>query len=236
MSEMTIPIPAPPFLAARGLTKTYRRKGGPEVAVLDNLAFDLSRGDKVAILGKSGAGKSTFLHILGTLEKPTAGTLHFGGKDLLHLSEGGLSRFRNARLGFVFQFHYLMLEFSALENVMMPALIAGLPTRDAKAQAMTILEKVGLQDRVHHRPSQLSGGEQSRVAIARALVMNPQLLLTDEMTGNLDAATGRQVFDLIQSLYDEYKMAMISVTHDEALAAEYHQIWKLEAGTLHRLK
>lgn len=223
---------ARPLVAARNLTKTYKRRSGPEVAVLSDLAFDIYPGDKIAILGKSGAGKSTLLHILGTLEKPTSGRLQFDGRDLTELPEGEISRFRNATLGFVFQFHYLMLEFSAWENVMMPGLIAGWPRRLAAERAEAVLLKVGLKDRLTHRPSQLSGGEQSRVAIARALLMGPKLLLTDEMTGNLDMQTGRQVFDLIQSLYDEYGMALVSVTHDETMAQEYRRILRLEGGRL----
>lgn len=224
------------LLVAKNLSKKYLRRDSPQIQVLEAVDFEVKEGDKIAILGKSGSGKSTLLHILGTLDRPSSGTLSFLGKDLLRLSEGDLATFRNARLGFVFQFHYLMLEFSALENVMMPGLISGLGTHEARRRAMDLLTKVGLKDRLHHRPAQLSGGEQSRVAIARALVLRPPLLLTDEMTGNLDAATGRQVFDLIQSLYEEFKMALVSVTHDETLANEYHRVLRLESGRLSIVK
>lgn len=227
---------SPTILAAKGLYKTYRRKQGPEVAVLSGVDLDIRAGDRIAILGKSGAGKSTLLHVIGTLERPSSGRISFAGKDILTLSESELSFFRNQRLGFVFQFHYLMLEFTALENVMMPVLISGRSTREARERAEELLVKVGLQDRMHHRPSQLSGGEQSRVAIARSLANRPKLLFTDEMTGNLDATTGRKVFDLVQSLYEEFKMALVSVTHDETLAQEYQRVIRLESGKLHILK
>lgn len=229
MSIMTL-------LSAKGISKRYVRRDSPQITVLEELDIEVNEGDKIAILGKSGSGKSTLLHILGTLDRPSSGTLAFHGKDLLRQTEASLSHFRNSRLGFVFQFHYLMLEFTALENVMMPGLIAGLTNQEAKRRALELLAKVGLEQRLDHRPAQLSGGEQSRVAIARALVLRPPLLLTDEMTGNLDAATGRQVFDLIQSLYDEFKMALVSVTHDETLANEYHRVLRLESGRLSVVK
>lgn len=229
MSIMTL-------LSAKGISKKYQRRDSPQITVLESLDIEVNEGDKIAILGKSGSGKSTLLHILGTLDRPSSGTLTFQGKDLLRQSETSLSNFRNSRLGFVFQFHYLMLEFTALENVMMPGLIAGLTSQEAKRRATELLAKVGLEHRLEHRPAQLSGGEQSRVAIARALVLRPPLLLTDEMTGNLDSATGRQVFELIQSLYDEFKMALVSVTHDETLANEYHRVLRLESGRLSIVK
>ena len=224
------------LLIARGLSKLYQRRDSPTITVLERVDFEGRARDKIAILGKSGSGKSTLLHILGTLDRPTSGTLTFQGKDLLNQSESELAIFRNTCLGFVFQFHYLMLEFTALENVTMPGLIAGLPASEARRRASDLLAKVGLSNRMQHRPAQLSGGEQSRVAIARALMLRPPLLLTDEMTGNLDADTGRQVFDLIQRLYEEFNLAMVSVTHDETLANEYHRVLRLENGQLQVVK
>ena len=179
------------LLSARDVSKIYRRKGEPPVSVLKRVDLDIGVNDRIAILGKSGAGKSTLLHILGTLEAPSHGVVKFKGKDIFDLGENDLARFRNRQIGFVFQFHYLMIEFSALENVMMPSLLAGESKSKARGLAENLLKRVGLGDRLTHKPNQLSGGEQQRVAIARALMMKPKLLLTDEMTGNLDTATGR---------------------------------------------
>ena len=220
------------LLSARNVSKIYRRKGEPDVSVLKRVDFDIGVNDRVAILGKSGAGKSTLLHILGTLESPSHGTVLFQGKDIFAFREKELASFRNHAIGFVFQFHYLMLEFSALENVMMPALLAGESRSKAKASAQNLLVRVGLKDRFRHKPSQLSGGEQQRVAIAPALMMRPKLLLTDEMTGNLDSATGQQIFQLIRSLQEEHGVALVSVTHDENLARSFPRILKLERGEL----
>ena len=224
--------PVTPFLMCRGLKKTFARRDGAPVEVLRGLSFDLGAGERVAILGKSGTGKSTFLHLLGTLEAPSAGTVHFEGRNVFAYGDRELSGFRNRELGFVFQFHYLMLEFTALENVMMPALIAGRPRREARDRAKGLLERVGLKARLTHRPGQLSGGEQQRVAIARALVMRPRLLLTDEMTGNLDPSTGRQIFELLGEIHAETGISMVSVTHDESLAASYPKIYRLTDGAL----
>lgn len=221
-----------PLLVAKNLRKYFTKRGALPIEVLQGLDFEINAGDRVAIIGKSGAGKSTLLHVLGTLEKPTEGTVHFLGQDIFAFGEESLSRFRNQQLGFVFQFHYLMLEFNALENVMMPALIAGESRRQAKERATLLLSRVGLSKRLDHKPNQMSGGEQQRVAIARALVMNPKLLLTDEMTGNLDPATGNQVFELVQSIHAEYKMALVSVTHDETMAGTYEKVYRLSHGKL----
>jgi lipoprotein-releasing system ATP-binding protein len=221
-----------PLLVTQGVRKSYLRKGATPVEVLSGVDFTVYPADRIAIVGKSGAGKSTLLHILGTLEAPSEGTVRFLGQDIFAFREKGLSAFRNRELGFVFQFHYLMLEFTALENVMMPALLAKQSRGVARKRAEGLLEKVGLSQRQHHKPNQLSGGEQQRVAIARALVMNPKLLLTDEMTGNLDPKTGKQVFDLVTSIYAEEEMAIISVTHDEVLANQYPKIYRLESGLL----
>jgi len=215
------------------LRKEFKRvEGIASVPVLDDVNLTVAPGDKIAILGKSGAGKSTLLHIMGTLQAPTSGNVLFEDKDVFRFREASLSRFRNRVLGFVFQFHYLMLEFNALENVMMPALISGRTRAEVKEYARALLNDVDLSHRETHRPSELSGGEQQRVAIARALMMEPKLLLTDEMTGNLDPTTGKKVFDLVQTLHDKHKMAMVSVTHDTALAKSYPKVYELTDGKL----
>jgi len=226
------PIPVSSLLVARGVAKSFSKRGSVPIEVLRNVDITVNAGDRVAIVGKSGAGKSTLLHVLGTLEQPSEGTVHFLGQDIFKYTEENLSKFRNQQLGFVFQFHYLMLEFTALENVMMPALIAGLPKASSRERANSLLSKVGLSARTDHKPSQLSGGEQQRVAIARALMMSPKVLLTDEMTGNLDPVTGAQVFDLVQEIVAEMKMALISVTHDEAMAKTYDSVFRLTQGGL----
>lgn len=220
------------LLSARDVSKIYRRKGEPPVSVLKRVDLDIGLNDRIAILGKSGAGKSTLLHILGTLEAPSHGTVKFKGRDIFELGERDLARFRNRQIGFVFQFHYLMIEFTALENVMMPSLLAGESKAKARQQAEHFLARVGLQDRLTHKPGQLSGGEQQRVAIARALMMKPKLLLTDEMTGNLDSTTGKQIFDLIRSLQEEHGIALVSVTHDEVLAQSFPRVLRLDQGEL----
>jgi len=220
------------LLEAKGVQKIFKRRGTHSVDVLRSVDFVVEAGDRIAILGKSGAGKSTLLHILGTLETPTRGTVHFHGEDVFRFGEAKLSEFRNREIGFVFQFHYLMLEFDALENVMMPAILGGMPSLKAKAGAAELLARVGLSERLSHRPSQLSGGEQQRVAIARALMNRPKILLTDEMTGNLDPSSGSKVFQLVQSIHAEFQMALISVTHDESLASVYPKIYKLQQGRL----
>lgn len=220
------------LLKAESLVKEYRLKGAPPINVLAQVSLEVNPGERVAILGKSGAGKSTLLHVLGTLETPSSGKVFFEGEDIFRLSESKLSAFRNLSLGFVFQFHYLMLEFNALENVMIPALLAKWPRKKAESRALSLLDRVGLKPRALHKPSQLSGGEQSRVAIARALMMSPKLLLTDEMTGNLDPVSGNQVFQLILSLQEEYRLALVSVTHDTVLAQSYPRVYRLEGGNL----
>jgi len=224
------------LLTAKDVSKIYRRKGEPPISVLKRVDLDIGYNDRIAILGKSGAGKSTLLHVLGTLESPSHGSVTFRGRDVFSLNEKDLARFRNHQIGFVFQFHYLMIEFSALENVMMPALLAGASSAKAKGMAESLLIRVGLKDRLTHKPGQLSGGEQQRVAIARALMMKPKLLLTDEMTGNLDSATGAQIFELINSLQEEHGIALVSVTHDEFLAQSFPRVLRLEEGELISVK
>ncbi len=222
------------ILVASDLRKVFRKPGGPPIEVLRGVNLEITPGDSIAIVGKSGSGKSTLLHILGTLEAPSEGQVHFLGQDLSRFGERKLSKFRNHELGFVFQFHYLMVEFSAVENVMMPGLLGGLGRRAARAHAEHLLAKVGLADRGTHKPSELSGGEQQRVAIARALMMKPKVLLTDEMTGNLDPVTGGNVFSLIQTMHRELGTAIVSVTHDDQLARQYKKVYRLHNGHLSR--
>jgi lipoprotein-releasing system ATP-binding protein len=220
------------LIQTQNLKKGFKRQSAQELPILAGVNFSLDPGERVAILGKSGAGKSTFLHLLGTLEEPSEGKVFYRGKDLFALKETDLAFFRNQKVGFVFQFHYLMLEFTALENAMMPGLIGGLGKKESRLRAEELLDEVGLRDRLDHKPGQLSGGEQQRVAIARALLMRPELLLTDEMTGNLDAETGQQVMDLIGRLHQKYQMGIVSVTHDENLANLYPTQYRLVQGKL----
>jgi lipoprotein-releasing system ATP-binding protein len=177
-----------------------------------------SHGEKVAIVGASGVGKTTLLHVLGTLDRPTAGKVLYEGKDIFNMNEKDLAFFRNREIGFVFQFHHLLPEFNALENTMMPCLIQGLPKREASSLAEAILDVVGLEERLSHKPGELSGGEQQRVAVARALVLGPKVLLADEPTGNLDTKTGESVFDLLQELNQTKGVTLIIVTHNLRLA------------------
>lgn len=192
--------------------------GAKRVEVLKGVDLVFSRGEKAAIVGASGVGKTTLLHILGTLDRPTAGKVLFEGKDVYTLNEKDLAFFRNREIGFVFQFHHLLPEFTALENTMMPCLIRGISKEEAVSRAEAILSLVGLKERVSHKPGELSGGEQQRVAVARALVLEPKVLLADEPTGNLDAKTGESVFDLLQELNRIKGVTLIVVTHNLKLA------------------
>jgi lipoprotein-releasing system ATP-binding protein len=193
--------------------------GGRSIEVLRGVDLTVGAGEMVAVVGASGAGKSTFLHVLGTLDQATAGRMVIDGVDVTGLNQAELSAFRNRTIGFVFQFHHLLPEFTAIENVAMPALISGEGRHDAVRRATALLERVGLSHRLEHRPGELSGGEQQRVALARALVMNPRLLLADEPTGNLDTRTGNAIHELVVALNHERGMTMIVVTHNEDLAA-----------------
>ena len=186
--------------------------------VLKGISLSLSQGEAVAITGASGVGKSTLLHILGGLDRPTSGRVRLGGEDLTSKSESHLARLRNEKVGFVFQFHHLMQDFSALENVMIPMLVAGLERSEAARRAELLLGKVGLRDRTSHRPSELSGGEQQRVAVARALANEPEVVLADEPSGNLDTATGRQLHDLLFQLNEDNGTTFLVATHNAELA------------------
>jgi lipoprotein-releasing system ATP-binding protein len=220
------------LLSARGLAKAFSH-GGRDIHVLRGLDLDLGRGERVAILGKSGVGKSTLLHVLGTLDRPDAGTVRVEGEDVFALPERRLAAFRNGHMGFVFQFHHLLPEFSALENVMIPAIIAGLSRREAESRSRALLDDVGLASRAAHRPAELSGGEQQRVALARALVMRPRLILADEPTGNLDDATSEEVHNLFAELNQRFGVAFLVATHNRKLAARMDRVLRLEDGVVH---
>jgi lipoprotein-releasing system ATP-binding protein len=216
---------------ARGLRKSYR-DAQHEVAVLRQVDLEVESGELVAIVGPSGSGKTTLLHLLGALDHPDQGTVEIGGVDVAALDGARLARFRNRTLGFVFQFHQLLPDFTALENVMIPTRIAGRPAEEALARARTLLAEVGLEDRAGHFPNQLSGGEQQRVAICRALALEPPLLLADEPTGNLDPATGRRVLDLLIELQKRRGMTAVLVTHNPEVANRCAKVWRLEDGIL----
>ena len=219
------------LITGRDLTKSFRN-GGVRIDVLQGINADLDIGETVAIVGPSGIGKSTLLHILGTLDRPDDGTLLFQGENVLGYEDAKLAAFRNKAIGFVFQFHHLLPEFSALENAMMPALINGFGKPQANEAAEEILVRVGLQDRLHHRVGKLSGGEQQRVALARALVLKPAILLADEPTGNLDKKNSDQVHQLLLDLNQEFLMTLVVVTHNMELASYMTRCVTLIEGRL----
>jgi lipoprotein-releasing system ATP-binding protein len=205
------------LIQVQQLLKSYGN-GTKRVEVLKGVDLNFSRGERAAIVGASGVGKTTLLHVLGTLDRPTGGKVFYEGKDIYALNEKELALFRNREIGFVFQFHHLLPEFSALENTMMPCLIQGIPKKESASRAEAILTLVGLKERLSHKPGELSGGEQQRVAVARALVLEPKVLLADEPTGNLDTKTGESVFDLLQELNQIKGVTLIVVTHNLKLA------------------
>ena len=223
---------AGPVLTAEGLGRRYREGATGALTVLENLSLSVAAGERLAILGQSGSGKSTLLHLLGALDRPDAGTVRWGTVDPFALSDGDRALARNRHLGFVYQFHHLLAEFSALENVAMPLLIRGLKKDEALAEAARLLAAVGLAPRAQHRPGALSGGERQRVALARALVGKPAVLLADEPTGNLDPTTAHQMIDLMLALREEQGTALVVVTHDLSLAARLDRCLRLEGGQL----
>ena len=220
-----------PLVEVKGLWKRFT-SGEREIEVLRGIDFTLEAGDRVAIVGQSGIGKSTFLHVLGGLDRPTAGSVHFRGEDLFAKKSDELAEFRNHALGFVFQFHHLLPEFSAVENVMMPGLLRGLGFGEMRERAASILREVELAERLDHRVGKLSGGERQRVALARALVLDPTLVLADEPTGNLDPATGGRIGELLLEMNRTRGTALVVVTHNERLASLLGRTLSMEAGVL----
>ncbi len=216
-------------LQARGIVREFQ-SGTEVLRVLKGVSLDLHQGEIVGIFGPSGAGKSTLLHILGTLDRPTEGQVQILGQNPFDLNDPELSRFRSETIGFVFQFHHLFPELTALENVMLPLMLQGVP--DARARAEALLEEVGLQDRMHHRPSELSGGENQRVAVARALANEPPILLADEPTGNLDSANEERLLALFQALNERHRTAILIVSHNRRIQTFCHRVLYLKDGVL----
>ena len=232
MSEALAPAAAAaPLIYVDGLVKHYT-DAGRVVRVLEGVHLEVRPSEKIAIVGESGVGKSTLLHILGALDRPTAGVVRYGADDLNQLQPRAVAAFRNREIGFVFQFHHLMADLTAEENVMMPGLIARLGWDRARQESRAILGRVGLQERLSHKPGELSGGEQQRVSVARAVVLSPRALLADEPTGNLDPATGEEVQRLLIELNRERGVALVVVTHNPRLAAEMDRVLRLRDGRL----
>ena len=225
------PVTAP-MLEATGVVKVFHGGDGGEVRVLEGVDLAVSRGEMVAIVGGSGAGKSTLLHVLGALERPTAGDVRLNGERVADLDDEALALLRNRSVGFVFQFHHLLKEFSALENVTMPLRIAGRDSAASRDRARALLVRVGLEHRLHHRPSEMSGGEQQRTAVARALAMEPPLLLADEPSGNLDHDNAEALHDLFAELAAELAIGLVMVTHNRSLASRASRVLLLERGHL----
>jgi lipoprotein-releasing system ATP-binding protein len=220
------------MIKTTGLKKSFTTPAG-ELEVLKGIDLQISAGEMAAVVGASGVGKSTLLHILGALDKPTSGIIEYEGKDMLSLSERELALFRNSTIGFVFQFHHLLPEFSAIENVMMPSLISRVMSHaESKDRAARLLDELGVRGRSEHRPGELSGGEQQRVAVARALVLNPKVVLADEPTGNLDTSTGNELFKLLQSLNEKLGITFVIVTHNKGLSDRCHRVIEMSDGII----
>jgi len=222
------------MITVTNLTKTFM-KDGNRIEVLRNINLQIGRGDSLAMLGVSGSGKTTFLQILGILDRPTSGEVLYDGINAFAWDEGDRARFRNRKIGFVFQFHHLLPEFTTVENTMMPALINGMARRDAAAKAEITLTEVGLGDRLTHKPGELSGGEQQRVAVARAMIMEPDILLADEPTGNLDTETGNRINDLLLNLTETRGTTLVVVTHNRLLASRMSRTAGLKDGVIYDL-
>jgi lipoprotein-releasing system ATP-binding protein len=221
------------LVIADNVRKSFQHMGRT-LEVLRGIDLSIQEGEVVAIVGQSGAGKSTFLHCVGTLDIPTEGSLKVAGEELRGMSSARLAELRNRTIGFVFQFHHLLPEFNALENVMMPGLIQGRPRRELEKRAKALLEEVGLKDRALHRPGEMSGGEQQRVALARALVLEPKLILADEPTGNLDSNTSAQIHELFFAINRQRKTTIVVVTHNLALAASMPRVLTLKDGRVEK--
>ena len=219
------------MILVKDLKKSFN-KDGQEIEVIKGFNLEIARGESLAMLGVSGAGKSTFIHILGTLDHPTSGTVLFDGVNVFDWPETKIAEFRNKKIGFVFQFHHLLPEFNALENTMMPGLISGMQREEASDRAGTLLEEVGLGHRTKHKPGELSGGEQQRVAVARALMMEPEIILADEPTGNLDSETGRKVYETMLGLNQSRNITLVVVTHNRTLAKHMSRRIELEDGKI----
>jgi lipoprotein-releasing system ATP-binding protein len=231
LSDAPSTVSTAPLVEVQGLTKTFLHEG-KEVPILKGIDLRIDRGEVLSVMGASGAGKSTLLHLLGTLDLPTSGRILFEGEDITRYPSKKLAAFRNEKLGFVFQFHHLLPEFTALENVMMPGLIRGAPRISMDEKARAILAEVGLSHRLTHRPGELSGGEQQRVALARALVLSPKLVLADEPTGNLDSATSQQMHELVFALNRRLGTTFLIVTHSNDLAALMPRVVRMRDGTV----
>jgi len=219
------------MIRANNVTRTFPTPAG-ELRVLRGIDMHVRAGEFVSVMGASGAGKSTLLHILGTLDTPTSGELRIDGQDTLSFSEAELTSFRNSTVGFVFQFHHLLPEFTALENTMMPALISGMVRQEAEEKGGKLLRDLGLAQRLEHRPGELSGGEQQRVAVARALVMNPKVVLADEPTGNLDTSTGNELFGLLRDINRKQGTTFLMVTHNNALSSQCDRVITMADGAI----
>ncbi|RJS92034.1 lipoprotein-releasing ABC transporter ATP-binding protein LolD [Salinisphaera sp. Q1T1-3] len=227
MSDSSSPL----VLSARGLTKTFTEVREP-VTVLSGVNLDVPPGARIAVIGASGSGKSTLLHLLGGLDVPTEGTVHIAGQDMTQLSDAARGRLRNEQMGFIYQFHHLLPEFTTVENVAMPLLLRRGSNGPALSRARELLKKVGLGQRLDHKPTELSGGERQRAAVARALVSNPACILADEPTGNLDHRTAASVFDMMLELNSSLDTSLVMVTHDRSLAQRMDEIWTLTDGHL----
>jgi len=225
------PIEQDPLLRVEGLKKVFR-SGEADLVLFENLSFHVRKGEMLAIVGQSGTGKSTLLHIVGALERPSAGTVYCAHSQVNSLSEDAAAEFRNRDIGFVWQFHYLLPEFTALENVAMPLLSRGQPLPAASAEASLWLRRVGLEARGHHRSGELSGGEQQRLSLARALITGPKLLLADEPTGDLDGRTAEAIFDLIAQLHREHQLTSLIATHNLGFARRCHRVLRLDQGKM----